>query len=1012
MGRWLACVLLLALLVGGAALAETGAKKQAKARRGAATRPMTPAADAPASGPIRPLVRALAPNAVQATSPSNIKVGLLSDGGSASDVKNGLAATGFLSAENITVITDNGTTPTLAQLQAFDVLLVWTNSEFSDPVATGNVLADYVDGGGGLVLGTYAFSDPWSLEGRIVTNGYSPFQVTASTKSPSGTLDMATAQTGHPIFDGVSSLTYQYNSNYTDSPLNEDAVLLARDTAGNKVIATNTAGTVVGISIFMGYSTNYSSPNVTRLFANALIFASTGGFGITTPQFVNTTPITLTGTAPDTTVKKVKVQVRDNPFVDAVLDTVAKTFSLANVSLNPDSNRVVAQGFTATDSLAAADTTVIILDQTSPVVDITSPADGDTAANNVTVQGTVLEKYLKQVIVRAKQVGGLVVDSTVATLTSDTTFTATVDVLYGGRYDIVVEAQDRVGQAARDSITVIVFSTNLVDEKGFLYDINTSDGTIDDGGNIIVGSSDSYDDWNDFTVMKDGQSRTYNGSGQVAYEENGREIVFPIDSTLAGLHISRKVFVPDEGGRFARYLNIVVNPADTAVTVDLKVNGDLGSDSSTNLRATSISVGTFSLSNVSVADYLWFVTDDEDTSDPTDSDAALAHVFDGLGGTDKADSVYFQQGNDEPSIFWKQVTIAPHDTVIYMMIESQRTLEAEVIAEARFITGLPPVLYAGMSNAELQKLKNFPSNPDSIFGDVTMQGGISAFDASLALRHTAEVLTLSPIQRLLADVSGNGIVGPLDVSLILRYLTKQVDTFPVRQLAVPKVIPGAAVAAVQDRAGQPGERVTIPIRVQKTANLFGADLVFRYDPAVLELIDAARTGLTARYELAYSHKEGRIHLALAGTAPLNEEGDLVALSFRVIGRDGGRSPLTVERFAVNELDMPGTSAEFVVGKATALIPKAFSLSQNRPNPFNPTTTIAYALPKPVAVRLVLYNVLGQAVRVLVDETQPAGFYTVTWDGRDGRGQPAASGVYFYRLDAGTFRQTKRLTLLK
>jgi hypothetical protein len=93
-------------------------------------------------------------------------------------------------------------------------------------------------------------------------------------------------------------------------------------------------------------------------------------------------------------------------------------------------------------------------------------------------------------------------------------------------------------------------------------------------------------------------------------------------------------------------------------------------------------------------------------------------------------------------------------------------------------------------------------------------------------------------------------------------------------------------------------------------------------------------------------------------------------------------------------------------------PGQFSLSQNAPNPFNPTTTIRYELPQTTQVVLKVYNLLGQEVRLLVNERQEAGFHTVLWDGRNIAGRSVSSGVYFYRLEAGEFTRSKKMMLLK
>ena len=92
--------------------------------------------------------------------------------------------------------------------------------------------------------------------------------------------------------------------------------------------------------------------------------------------------------------------------------------------------------------------------------------------------------------------------------------------------------------------------------------------------------------------------------------------------------------------------------------------------------------------------------------------------------------------------------------------------------------------------------------------------------------------------------------------------------------------------------------------------------------------------------------------------------------------------------------------------------QGFRLSQNYPNPFNPETQISFNLPEGAKVFLALYNVFGQKVRTLLDTSLPAGWYKVTWDGKDDEGISMASGVYFYRLLAGDKVNTKKMILLK
>jgi len=91
----------------------------------------------------------------------------------------------------------------------------------------------------------------------------------------------------------------------------------------------------------------------------------------------------------------------------------------------------------------------------------------------------------------------------------------------------------------------------------------------------------------------------------------------------------------------------------------------------------------------------------------------------------------------------------------------------------------------------------------------------------------------------------------------------------------------------------------------------------------------------------------------------------------------------------------------------------FALKKNVPNPFNPMTRIRYDLPKSLPVRLRVYNVSGQLVRTLIGgDLIPAGSHETIWNGRDNSGRSVASGTYFYRLSAGDYVETRRMTLVR
>ncbi|MFC1481739.1 T9SS type A sorting domain-containing protein, partial [Candidatus Neomarinimicrobiota bacterium] len=105
----------------------------------------------------------------------------------------------------------------------------------------------------------------------------------------------------------------------------------------------------------------------------------------------------------------------------------------------------------------------------------------------------------------------------------------------------------------------------------------------------------------------------------------------------------------------------------------------------------------------------------------------------------------------------------------------------------------------------------------------------------------------------------------------------------------------------------------------------------------------------------------------------------------------------------------GVALELIANEA---LPEKFELSQNYPNPFNPTTQIRFNVATTAPVRLAVYDLTGRLVTTLVHDVKQPGAYRIEWNGRDRLGRSLSSGVYFYVLEAGDFRATKKMLLLK
>jgi len=223
----------------------------------------------------------------------------------------------------------------------------------------------------------------------------------------------------------------------------------------------------------------------------------------------------------------------------------------------------------------------------------------------------------------------------------------------------------------------------------------------------------------------------------------------------------------------------------------------------------------------------------------------------------------------------------------------------------------------------------------------------------------------------------------------------------------------AASAAIQvgDVYGTVGETISLPITVQKETELAGVELHFDYDASQLSFVKAT-SNLPG--ELTLNNTKGTVHLIwedIDNVVSTSDNQTLVNLQFKVL--PGLTNVTDIELTSAELVNLIGTpySLEIENGRVTRgtapTLPKEFSLEQNRPNPFNPITEISFSLPTASDVHLDIYNIMGQRVATLVDGFLEAGRHTCIWDA----GQ-AASGVYFYRLQAGTFTAGRKMILLK
>ena len=213
---------------------------------------------------------------------------------------------------------------------------------------------------------------------------------------------------------------------------------------------------------------------------------------------------------------------------------------------------------------------------------------------------------------------------------------------------------------------------------------------------------------------------------------------------------------------------------------------------------------------------------------------------------------------------------------------------------------------------------------------------------------------------------------------------------------------------------------TVRIRIDHADRIHAFGVVVEYDPDQMEFFEASEgpghvleiNGGRADLFTVFSREPGQVVFgnALTSSVSVSGHGTLAELRFRLIGVPGDAVVAVTETFLGSE----GETARRVRNLgSTTILPSSFALETNYPNPFNPSTSIEYALPVASPVLLSVYDILGQRVRILVtDSNHKAGYHTRTWDGRDDSGRMVGSGLYLYRLKAGDFTQVRKMTLLK
>jgi hypothetical protein len=214
--------------------------------------------------------------------------------------------------------------------------------------------------------------------------------------------------------------------------------------------------------------------------------------------------------------------------------------------------------------------------------------------------------------------------------------------------------------------------------------------------------------------------------------------------------------------------------------------------------------------------------------------------------------------------------------------------------------------------------------------------------------------------------------------------------------------------------GQLKDSITVSITIAKKGLAPGtpiADMILT-DDSRTRLVSLSSAFMYNMGTLTYTVVSGNSNYVLASIIPpsrlliqgIRPTPEDTKIKILVTAADTDKSTISTAFYVIDQ----GTT-----GITEVTIPTVFSLSQNYPNPFNPTTSIKFGLPVQASVTMEVYNVLGVKVRTLMHgEVMSAGIHQMEWNGKDDAGISVTSGVYLYRINAGTFQVTKKMMMLK
>ena len=304
-----------------------------------------------------------------------------------------------------------------------------------------------------------------------------------------------------------------------------------------------------------------------------------------------------------------------------------------------------------------------------------------------------------------------------------------------------------------------------------------------------------------------------------------------------------------------------------------------------------------------------------------------------------------------------------------------------------------------------------------LLGDVSLNGSVHAYDASLVLQYLVPSIALTAMQKLVANVDNSGAIDNADASLILQYVAGLIPALPANSTGAHPVSPGDfAIAQAASRrmdgtftlrAGEPrrvGDHWELPIIASGSAPIFGAEIELSGPNA------QALLGVTVPLDAMEAHgtPSGTAKLAMASPTPI-AEGEIASFSFPATGEGAWQAP-TVSWARVNREVIPVTAPV-----PTPTIPGVAFFAAPWPNPAGASVNLRFGISSTEAgarASIRVHDLAGRLVRTVHDGSFDAGVHAMTWDLSDESGRRVAPGLYLIRAETSRFRTVHRIVVIR